>query len=83
MASDAFSQKNDDKSSSHYPDLGRVHTLHRMINSGKPNILRSIVTWSVSCERDIDRIGAWPFLAGAESVSQPIILPEGLTVEGV
>ena len=83
MASDAFSQGNDDKLSSHYPDLGRVLTSHHVINGGKPNILRSVIIWSVSCERDIDRVGTWAFLAGAESTSQPIILPEGLSAEGV
>ena len=44
MAFDAFSRENDDKSSSRYPDFGRVHTSRRAINGGKPNILRSVVT---------------------------------------
>ena len=83
MATDAFNRKNDDKSSFRYPDLGRVHASCRVINDGKPNILRSVVTGSVNCERDINRVGTWAFLAGAESASQPIVLPEGLSAEGV
>ena len=76
MASDVFSRRNDDKSSSRYPDLGRVLTSHRMINGGKPNILQPAVTWSVSCERDVGRVGALPFSAGVESASQLIVLPD-------
>ena len=75
MASDAFSRGNDDKSSSRYPDLGRVLTSRRVINGGKLNILRPVVTWSVSCECDVGRIGALPFSIGAESASRSIILP--------
>ena len=69
MASDVFDRENDDKSSFHYPDLGQVHTSRHVINGGKPNILRPIVTWSVSCEYDIGRVGTLPFLAGAKSAS--------------
>ena len=70
---DVFGRKSDGKSSSHYPDLGRVLASRRVKNGGKPNTLRPVSIRSVSRERNVGCVGALPFPVGAGSASRPIV----------